>query len=123
MTWNPIDNEVFLGVEFINSTTGWAGSFNGDLTGGIWKWSDFSLSQDEISNESNFKIYPNPVNNILYINSANEINSIVYDITGKEVLKSNSKNINLEELSKGIYIIKIRDLTNSISQSMKIIKN
>ena len=123
LTWNPIDNEVFLGVEFINSTTGWAGSFNGDLTGGVWKWSDFSLSQDEISNESNFKIYPNPVNNILYINSANEINSIVYDITGKEVLKSNSKNINLEELSKGIYIIKIRDLTNSISQSMKIIKN
>jgi len=123
LTWNPIDNEVFLGVEFINSTTGWAGSFNGDLTGGIWKWSDFSLSQDEISNESNFKIYPNPVNNILYINSANEINSIVYDITGKEVLKSNSKNINLEKLSKGIYIIKIRDLTNSISQSMKIIKN
>jgi hypothetical protein len=122
-TWNPIDNETFLGVEFLNSTTGWAGTFTGELSGGIWKWSDFSLSQDEVSNESNFKIYPNPVNNFLNINSTNEINSIIYDITGKKVLESDLKNINLEQLSKGIYIIKIRDLTNNISESMKIIKN
>jgi photosystem II stability/assembly factor-like uncharacterized protein len=124
ITWNVIDNETFLGVEFINSTTGWAGSFNGDLAGGIWKWSDFSLSQDEISNESSiFKIYPNPVNDVLSIKSINDINSIIYDITGKKVLESNSKNINLEKLSKGIYIINIRDLINNISESMKIIKN
>ena len=38
-------------------------------------------------------------------------------------LESNSKNINLEKLSKGIYIIKIRDLINNISESIKIIKN
>jgi photosystem II stability/assembly factor-like uncharacterized protein len=124
ITWNPIDNETFLGVEFINSTTGWAGSFNGDLAGGIWKWSDFSLSQDEISNESSiFKIYPNPVNDVLNIKSTSDINSTIYDITGKKVLESNSKNINLEKLSKGIYIIKIRDLINNISESIKIIKN
>ena len=121
-TWNTIDNETFLGVEFLNSTTGWAGTFNGDLSGGIWKWSDFSLSQDDVSNESNLKIYPNPVNNFLNINSSNEIISIIYDITGKVVLESNSKNINLEKLTKGIYIIKIKDLTNNITESIKIIK-
>jgi len=123
ITWNPIDNEVFLGVEFMNSTTGWAGSFNGDLTGGIWKWSDFSLSQDEISNESNFKIYPNPVYNTLNIKSVNQIHSTLYDITGKKVLESNSKSINLNLLSKGIYIIKITDLVSNITESIKIIKN
>ena len=124
ITWNPIDNETFLGVEFINSTTGWAGSFNGDLAGGIWKWSDFSLSQDEISNESSiFKIYPNPVNDVLNIKSTSDINSTIYDITGKKVLESSSKNINLEKLSKGIYIIKIKDLINNISESIKVIKN
>ena len=122
ITWNPIDNETFLGVEFLNSTTGWAGSFNGDLAGGIWKWSDFSLSQDEISNESNFKIYPNPVDNILNIDSVNEINSMIYDITGKKVLESYSKNINIEKLAKGIYVIKIKDLVNNITESIKIIK-
>ena len=123
MTWNPIDNEVFLGVEFLNSTTGWAGSFNGDLAGGIWKWSDFSLGENEIFDTINFKIYPNPVNNILSIKSANEVNSIIYDITGKKVLESSLKNINLSLFSKGIYIIKITDKVSKISQSIKIIKN
>ena len=123
ITWNPIDNEVFLGVEFMNSTTGWAGSFNGDLTGGIWKWSDFSLSQDEIISNTNFKIYPNPVNNTLNIKSVNQIHSTLYDITGKKVLESNSKSINLSLLSKGIYIIKITDLISNITESIKIIKN
>ena len=122
ITWNPIDNETFLGVEFLNSTTGWAGSFNGDLAGGIWKWSDFSLSQDEMSNESNFKIYPNPVDDVLNIKSTNDINSTIYDITGKKVLESNSKNINLEKLTKGIYIIKIKDLVYNITESIKIVK-
>ena len=123
LTWNPIDNETFLGVEFLNSTMGWAGSFNGELAGGIWKWSDFSLSENEIINTTDFKIYPNPVNNILNIKSVNQVNSIIYDITGKKVLESNSKNINLRLLSAGIYIIKITDLVNNISKSMKIIKN
>ncbi|MBC8397302.1 MAG: T9SS type A sorting domain-containing protein [Flavobacteriales bacterium] len=109
-------------MEFLNSNNSWAGSFNGDLAGGIWKWSDFSLSQDEISNESNFKIYPNPVNNILNIDSVNEIHSIIYDITGKRVLESYSKNINIEKLVKGIYVIKIKDLVNNITESIKIIK-
>ena len=123
LTWNQIDNEVFLGVEFLNSTTGWAGSFNGDLSGGIWKWSDFSLGENEITVTTDFKIYPNPVNSTLNIKSLNQVKSILYDITGKKVLESNSKNINLGSLSKGIYIIKITDLVNNSSKSMKIIKN
>jgi hypothetical protein len=122
-TWNPIDNEVFLGVEFMNSTTGWAGSFNGDLAGGIWKWSDFSLSQDEVMTNHNFKIYPNPVDNILNIKSENQVQSIIYDITGKKILTSRSKNINLNLLSKGIYVIKITDEVSKLSESIKIIKN
>ena len=122
-TWNPIDNEVFLGVEFMNSTTGWAGSFNGDLAGGIWKWSDFSLSQDEVMTHRNFKIYPNPVDNILNIKSENQVQSIIYDITGKKILTSRSKNINLNLLSKGIYVIKITDEVSKLSESIKIIKN
>ena len=123
LTWNQIDNEVFLGVEFLNSTTGWAGSFNGDLSGGIWKWSDFSLGENEITVTTDFKIYPNPVNSTLNIKSLNQVKSILYDITGKKVLESNSKNINLGSLSKGIYIIKITDLVNNSSKSIKIIKN
>jgi hypothetical protein len=75
-----------------------------------------------MSNESNFKIYPNPVDDVLNIKSTNDINSTIYDITGKKVLESNSKNINLEKLTKGIYIIKIKDLVYNITESIKIVK-
>jgi len=63
-----------------------------------------------------------PVDDVLNIKSTNDINSTIYDITGKKVLESNSKNINLAKLTKGIYIIKIKDLVNNITESIKIIK-
>ena len=47
---------------------------------------------------------------------------MIYDITGKKVLESYSKNINIEKLAKGIYVIKIKDLVNNITESIKIIK-
>ena len=118
-TWNTtglsynIDQEKTVNKVIINR----------DLAGGIWKWSDFSLSQDEVMTNHNFKIYPNPVDNILNIKSENQVQSIIYDITGKKILTSRSKNINLSLLSKGIYVIKITDEVSKLSESIKIIKN
>ena len=122
LTWNPIDNETFLGVEFINSTTGWAGSFNGDLAGGIWKWSDFSLSDNEIIDENNLLIYPNPTGSIINIKSNNNVSSTIYDINGKKILYTKSKIIDISDFSKGIYIIKIKDEINNSIETKKIIK-
>ena len=122
LTWNPIDNETFLGVEFINSTTGWAGSFNGDLAGGIWKWSDFSLSDNEIIDENNLLIYPNPTGSIINIKSNNNFSSTIYDINGKKILYTKSKIIDISDFSKGIYIIKIKDEINNSIETKKIIK-
>jgi PKD repeat protein len=42
-TWNPIDTEQHLYVEFTNPSVGWSGWFNASSTsGGIWKWNDLS---------------------------------------------------------------------------------
>lgn len=45
VTWNLIDTEQHLYVEFINPSIGWSGWFNTSSTAdGMWKWNDLSSS-------------------------------------------------------------------------------
>ncbi len=72
---------------------------------------------------SNVEIYPNPTADILNIQTEQKISKIeIYDITGK-LLKLNSKEnkINVSELVKGTYLIKIYTNRNTINS--KFIKN
>ncbi|MDL2241255.1 M6 family metalloprotease domain-containing protein, partial [Bacteroidales bacterium OttesenSCG-928-K22] len=69
------------------------------------------FSIDEISNE--LKVYPNPVENYLIIESEEFINNIViYNTEGKKVfenknIKMNSVHIDVKEFSTGIYYINV----------------
>jgi len=76
-----------------------------------------TLSIDEPSISSEIVIYPNPVNDILTINSNNTIDWVkVFDILGKEVqvVKLSDTSYDFSQLSKGVYIIKIKDIQNQI---------
>jgi PKD repeat protein len=43
ITWNPIDTEQHLYVDFINPSVGWSGWFNTSSTAdGMWKWNDLT---------------------------------------------------------------------------------
>ena len=53
-----------------------------------------------------YKIYPNPVSNILTIEGLKGTSEI-YNLLGKKVIESNSQTINIENLPKGNYVIKI----------------
>jgi PKD repeat protein len=45
VTWNIIDTEAHLYVEFINPSVGWSGWFNQDANNdGMWKWNDLSTA-------------------------------------------------------------------------------
>jgi len=72
------------------------------------------------SESKNFNIYPNPTTNMLNIDLSNLSNDksndiLIYDVYGQVVKQSeinNSKfDINIENLQKGIYFIKIGSLT------------
>ena len=89
-----------------------------------------TLSVNQFSLEKNdFNIYPNPVddNGILFIKDSSNLDFlIIYDITGakiKEVQFKNAKEINLSELSSGVYFIKGFSLNSEIIGVKKIIKN
>ena len=63
-----------------------------------------------INNDNNIKVFPNPSSTIFKIVSDTNIDKItIFDTLGKEILTQtqNNNEINIEKLSKGIYLIEI----------------
>ena len=86
------------------------------------------LSTNTASYESNINIYPNPANEHITIDFGNldnveGWNIKIINILGQEVLSQPMDNdkINVSELSKGVYIIRISDGVNQADK--KFIKN
>jgi len=72
---------------------------------------------------TNISIYPNPVNDKLFVQGLSEVSEIsIYDVLGKLVLaKTTSSEIEVSNLKKGIYTIKI--VTEQKETVQKFIKN
>ncbi|MFL9834950.1 T9SS type A sorting domain-containing protein [Chryseobacterium terrae] len=83
-----------------------------------------SLSTGEIDLKSEVSVYPNPVKNNLNISNLKEkTDVVVYDMQGRQMLKTNVKpdsGINLSHLSPGVYIVNVRNST--VEKSIKIVK-
>ena len=88
---------IFLG-EFYN--------YDSNIVNGILRISNPVLSNENFSAEK-IKVYPNPVNNILYIENIADSNYEIYDITGKIVLNGIGNQINVSSLEKGVYFLKV----------------
>ena len=92
---------------------------NGDGTnsGDTYHETSLNINENTINHTSN--IFQE--NNIIFdkinkkITLLNNTNIFIYSIQGKLVLSSNKKNINLDHLSKGSYIIKSKDTTQKIT--------
>lgn len=78
--------------------------------------SDFELITNEIS------LYPNPTHATLNIKSSEDIEAVtIYSILGKEVLKAETKTIDVSNLSQGMYVLKIvsKDNTETVKRFIK----
>lgn len=87
-----------------------------------------SLSINELELYSKITLFPNPVNNVLYMSSEILIDSAsIYDIHGRllqaTIFDNNEsqKSINLEHLSLGTYFVTLRSKSGNVTE--KIIKN
>ena len=69
-------------------------------------------------NKAKVSIYPNPTTEYLNINSASKISAVqIFDISGKKVNAELVDNkVNVQNLAKGSYVIKITDASGSTSQ-------
>jgi hypothetical protein len=83
--------------------------------------SDVGIGEDKIN--STVKVFPNPAENVLYIEGLNNnALGIIYDISGKLLLKQKivNKAIDIMTLEKGMYFINI--ITNNQSTMLKFLK-
>ncbi len=79
------------------------------------------LSTEEFL-QKDVTVYPNPVTNLLTIESTKEFDIIeVYNLIGKRVIKTSKREIDFSSFTAGIYMIKI--IADSKILTKKIIKN
>ena len=102
--WEVLDKDTVDGIGIYNSATASVNT------------SDFNA----------FKMFPNPTNgNEIYFNTAKDATITIYNVLGKLVkstkITNNKNNIDVSNLSKGIYLVKINSGKQFITQ--KLIKN
>nr|WP_314896207.1 T9SS type A sorting domain-containing protein [uncultured Flavobacterium sp.] len=78
----------------------------------------------ETASIEGLSLYPNPVSNgKVYISSKNDLDKeiIIFDVLGKKVLQTmiSSRELNVSNLTPGVYIIKINE--NEASATRKLI--
>lgn len=82
------------------------------------------LGLEEASLKDSINIYPNPVNNILYLktNAAKIQKAYLYDILGKRIhnIQLKGQTINLSSLEQGVYLLKIKTDKGDITK--KVVK-
>ena len=80
-----------------------------------------TLSLELIEINDFVKVYPNPATDYLFIKSALNYQSTLYNIAGQRVLESSSKELNVLDFPTGVYLLQLKSENNSIS-TFKIIK-
>ena len=59
--------------------------------------------------KTQMKIYPNPARDVLTISSDKPIKSVeIYDVLGRLIKTETKNNINVSQLSKGNYLVKVK---------------
>ena len=83
-----------------------------------------TLSSDNfIVNNLKFNLYPNPASDILNIEFNEAIKSVeIYSLQGQKVLSATSKDINISNLTNGIYMVRVEDVEGAVA-TQKLVKN
>ena len=81
-----------------------------------------TLTVESISGNQLFKVYPNPVVSQINIAHNESIEATIFNQLGQHVLTTQEKTIDLSSYSKGVYILKVRNLNNNNTNNFKIIK-
>ncbi len=105
-------------IAFINTTNDGFKLYLDDM---LFRSED-PLSTNSISSLTNFKVFPNPSSDYLYVDTPLEINYIeIMSSSGTKILQSKEKKIDLRGMKKGFYFVSI--FANNSSKTLSFIKN
>ena len=82
---------------------------------------DSTLGELKYSHNLENYLYPNPTTSIINIEQ-DFTTAKVYDISGRELLKTTSKTIDLSELPSSIYLLRLYDNSNKVLGTSKVVK-
>ena len=118
-------------IEFIDSDSSWKKSIfitsEKDLDSLITTFLILSIVSiifwpDLLETSKIISLYPNPTSSKIYIGNQFAIVRL-YDLFGRELLQSNSNELDLSNLPNNIYMIKLEDNNRKVIATGKIIKN
>ncbi|MES2812596.1 MAG: fibronectin type III domain-containing protein [Bacteroidota bacterium] len=148
LTFDGTNAKLYMDGVFIQSistpllNTGTGSNFRIGNTGLTMQFDDlkifnYALSQADITSlyanntlsssdfaQNNLKValYPNPVNDVLNIESETEIKSVeVYSLQGQKIKTTLSIEVNISDLASGIYMVRIEDTNNAV-ETKRIVK-
>ncbi|MBA3648104.1 MAG: T9SS type A sorting domain-containing protein [Chitinophagales bacterium] len=112
-------------MSFLNTTTGWAGGFNGgDPSKGLYKYAGDPVGINAISNsQASLILYPNPATehviiqlananeNMLKISLTDMLGEKVYEQSFSKTGKSFTREMDVSNLSKGMYLVTVEQGT------------
>jgi polyhydroxybutyrate depolymerase len=140
-TWSTASGCVYVEeLKVVGGGHDWPGSFGNmtiDASSEIWKFvSRYEIngliecstaSINKNNNIENFRVYPNPVKDVIHINVESKFIGTRFTITtisGQKVSEGKIEKgelvVNIQDLSKGIYFMQLGE---NIQQSFKIIKD
>lgn len=128
---NIVNNDkIFFSIDGENTweNTGFLGSilmrpmFSTKLD---YQLSTEEITEDEVVEEIEFKLFPNPSAGFVNVQTDYHANYIikVYDLGGRELLtKTNALSLDLANFEAGIYLVNIYDENHQVLKTAKIVK-
>lgn len=130
-TWEydyPSAGDYLTKVFFTDNQTGWAVGSNGT----VLSTADFLTGFEEISQNENMSVYPNPATSLISVRlnnaSENNMNLNLYNMNGQSVYKVSGLNlaenqeikISIENLTNGIYHLVLNNASNYYSEKIVV---
>ena len=106
----PLTGNTYYKIDFHAPANCTSNATNDTLVGSNFR-TNYTTSIDYINELKEYKIYPNPANNILTVYTAEIAKSIeIIDVLGNTILtvtpQNNTQTINIQNLNKGVYFVK-----------------
>lgn len=87
----------------------------------VTNWEDVYI--EHLHSSAVVNVYPNPTEDIIYINSPVKVDAVISGIDGRRIsLFPQATSVSLKQLVKGIYILQLTDKNGRVLEVKKIIK-
>jgi hypothetical protein len=109
---------------YLDDKASWEMTNESEALIAMMKNPNVGIEENEIDAQSSLiSVYPNPASDMLYINSASELNSVmVYDVVGQLVKQVNldrsfTSDLDISDLNNGVYILQVETVSGEYSSS------